>query len=148
MKISGTNAPALVAHCHNLCLLAGVEPNFYTGYKLYEKLRRLELKAHRLAERECNGEIDPEQPNGQRYKICASVWKLLPRLDAASFFLNGDPRGYSLKIDEQNHLYPNQQAFLGNPDMHRDPSESVASFIKANNFYRDFGGYGILAPEL
>jgi hypothetical protein len=46
-----------------------------------------------------------------------AVKKLLPGVEG--FFINGDPRGYSLKIKEK--IYP--------------------------ELHQDWGGYGILAPE-
>lgn len=122
MKINHHNAVAFVSHCHNLCLLAGIEPNFHEGCKLYEKLRRLELKASRINEGLCNGAIEP---NDAEHKLDliqdAIVHSILPRLD--NFYFNGDPRGYALKMD------------------------SSSDFIRENNFHRDMGGYGILAPE-
>lgn len=150
MKINHHNAVAFVAHCNNLCLLAGIEPNFYEGYKLYEKLRRLELKASRFSEAMCNGTVeDTDEVIKFDSSIQAKVLKLLPRLDSTSFFLNGDPRGYALKLNTTNNLHgeKDRPAVLGNPDKHRDKPETVPDFIKENNFHRDMGGYGILAPE-
>jgi hypothetical protein len=91
---------------------------------LYKMLRRLEAEAHRLAERECNEQL----PEGYSEKKDASI---LRRLDSILGFkaagiaviLNGDPRGYAIKIDD--------------------------ACMKAQGIelHRDMGGYGILAPE-
>lgn len=88
------------------------------GEKIYERLLRVEHKAHRLAERECD---DPtlttkraEQLEKRYIKEVEEILGYLP----TGFFINGDPRGYALKIE-------------GN---------SPISYI-------DWGGYHILAPS-
>lgn len=92
---------------------------------LCKKLHRIEAEAHRMAEALCNGEIDQE---GYEEKKEASI---LRRVDALlnfkvqgiPVFLNGDPRGYALKIED--------------------------SYVREHNLdiYRDWGGYGIICPE-
>lgn len=94
--------------------LTGVEP-----IKLCKSLRILEGKANRAAVDYCNGDISPEQWQAIADRAKKSLIKLLGRND---IFINGDPRGYALKIDEE------------------------AS--KQWRGYRDMGGYGILAPDL
>ena len=92
---------------------------------LYKKVHRIEAEAHRMAEALCNGEIDRE---GYEEKKEASILK---RLDAIlnfkaqgiPVFLNGDPRGYALKIDD---------AYVREHDI---------------DIHRDWGGYGTIAPE-
>jgi hypothetical protein len=93
---------------------------------LYARLHRIEAEAHSFAERCCNEDI-PEA------KQTAKDASILKRLDAilgykaagVPVFLNGDPRGYALKIDDKwmTEHYDN---------------------VELN---RDWGGYGILAPE-
>ena len=93
--------------------------------QLCKRVHRLEVEAHRMAEALCNGEIDQE---GYEEKKEASILK---RLDAIlnfkaqgiPVFLNGDPRGYALKIDD--------------------------AYVKEHNLdiHRDWGGYGIICPE-
>ncbi len=123
MKITAVNAHQLVNHCNNLATFAGIDypVNFYEGLKIYEKLNRLEKKANRLATWSCNTGNDTDK---QDEAILKAVKKLLPNLKTV--FINGDPRGYSLKIkeDEAKEL---QQSGL--------------------NIYMDWGGYGILAPD-
>lgn len=91
---------------------------------LYERLHRIEAEAHRLAERECNEQL----PEGYSERKDASMLK---RLDAIlgfkeagiPVFLNGDPRGYALKIKD---------------DYVREHKLEIQT---------DWGGYGILCPE-
>lgn len=93
---------------------------------LCKRLRRLEAKAHKLAEDYCNGEngVDSENWDEKCGPILKAVEKLL-NMDRnhAGFFVNGDARGYALKID--------------------------ADIVKENalDFHQDWGGYGILAPD-
>ena len=98
--------------------------------KLCKKLLTLEKKASYLTEEECNdGNID------NHAKLCdiltkvkkilfpnyAKMVELTPLYLAV--FINGDPRGYALKIKSE--------------------------YVSQNNIhiYRDWGGYGIIAPE-
>jgi hypothetical protein len=91
---------------------------------LYARLHRIEAEAHHFAERECNEQL----PEGASERKTASILK---RLDALlgfkalgiPVFVNGDPRGYALKIDD--------------------------AYVKAHNLeiHRDWGGYGILCPD-
>ena len=81
---------------------------------------------NRIFTNECNGHSDliEEQEEKRDAKVLKQVKDLLPGLK--TIFLNGDPRGYSLKIK------PEEREELRNKDI---------------NLYSDFGGYGILAPE-
>ena len=94
-------------------------------------LRRLEERANRAAVRYCNGEISSEQWELSKWDIIASVSRLfkggnLPK----GFFINGDPRGYALKINSGN-----EAGQVHHPE-----------YIPAG-LHTDWGGYGILAPE-
>lgn len=94
------------------------------GAELYRRLHRLEAEAHSFAERCCNEDI-PEEKQTRKDK------SILDRLDAVlgfraagvPVFLNGDPRGYAIKIDD--------------------------AYVKAHGLEieRDWGGYGIVCPE-
>lgn len=113
---------------------------FNTGLdavKLCKKLHSLELKAHRLATDYCNGEngITSENWDEKITPIMQKVYKILnngeynenrPHYKKVPIFLNGDARGYALKINE-----------------------SYMRMLKTNgkNLHTDWGGYGILAPE-
>jgi hypothetical protein len=99
-------------------------PEDHDPIKLCKWLRQLEKAASSSAEALCNGEIDQEVW-GSRVRL------YLDRLDDCLGFrvknipviINGDPRGYALKISD-NYM-------KGNP----------------HNLFRDMGGYGILAPD-
>ena len=105
---------------------------FNTGLdniELCKKLRRLENKAHRLAEHEANTGDDM---SSDLSNLSARLYKLLfPDANSIkhhkdlynAIFINGDPRGYALKIDDD---YMRQGKV---------------------NLHRDWGGYGILAPD-
>src|SRR5437763_1242662 len=121
MKINIDNVHSYVNHLNTIKKLSGAE-NDYDAANIYQQLCRLESKAHRLAEIACNTGEDTED---QDEKILNRVKQLLPY--AKDIFINGDPRGYALKVrsEEAKRL--------------RD-SDNI-------NIYQDFGGYGILAPE-
>ena len=101
---------------------------------LCKSLRRLEAKAHKLATDYCNGENGVNSDNWEALTtpILKKVCKLLnvkPSVnmcpdDSYPIKLNGDARGYALKIED--------------------------SYVREHclKIYRDMGGYGILAPDL
>ena len=92
-----------------------------SAVSIAKSLHRLEVKAHRLAEMECNGDAVPE---GWEESIFKSLDNLLHfTAKGIPVLVNGDPRGYALKIDDG---YVRE---------------------KRVDIYRDWGGYGILAPE-
>jgi hypothetical protein len=114
MKIQAHNAPAFVRHLSVIQKLSGVEHPY--SFEILEKLYRLEAQAHRLTVIECN---TGEDQDAKLDKIKDKVQKLLP--NAKTLFINGDPRGYALKLK--------------------------ADEAKELNMYTDFGSYGILCPE-
>jgi hypothetical protein len=88
---------------------------------LAKQVHSIEVKAHKLAEDECNGVAVPE--NWEK-KILVRLDKIINfKAKGVPIFVNGDPRGYALKIED--------------------------AWMKANecDLHRDWGGYGILAPE-
>jgi len=96
---------------------------------LCKKLRRLEAKAQAIALRLCNG---PEYPGGYD-EVDALTGAILEKVNAilgntgknpVPIFVNRDPRGYALKIDD------------------------VWIHNKQARIYSDWGGYGIIAPEI
>ena len=89
--------------------------------KLCKRLFRLENKAHKLALDFCNGEIDQLEWDQKANKILTKVEAILKNKKV--LFLNGDARGYALKIDD--------------------------GYIRNNNLniHKDWGGYGIVAPD-
>ena len=130
MKINSRNAVQFLTHVKNLEAL-GVE----NGYEAYDKLFRLETKAHRLAEDLCNWlDTESEESDKRSAQIHKAVAKIFGGKTPMGFFINYDPRGYSLKIkEEQNRIFVNSEDGLNHD-------------LRVIN-YTDFGGYGILAPD-
>ena len=89
---------------------------------LCKKLFRLENKTHRLAEQYCNGDIDCDQWEKETDKVLSKVSQILSTSEE-NIYINGDPRGYALKFSS---------SFTNN---------------NLDFMYRDFGGYGIIAPD-
>lgn len=116
---------AIVKHGENLNAIfnTGLDP-----VQLCKKLRMFEGKAHRLCVHECN---TGEDMDVQLSKILTAVKKVLfpksfdsnPELFKA-VFINGDPRGYALKIKSE---YVEKHS------------------LKIDT---DWGGYGLIAPEI
>lgn len=92
---------------------------------LCKRVHRLEVKAHRMAEDYCNGLYEVEEfADKKENSILKSLDKILNfKAQNIPVFLNGDPRGYALKIDDE--------------------------YVREHKLeiYRDWGGYGIIAPE-
>lgn len=100
-------------------------PQNTSPVQLCKKVHRIEVEAHRMAEDLCNGVIDQESYADKKEQ------SILRRLDAIlnfkaqgiPVFMNGDPRGYALKIEDE--------------------------YVREHNLdiHRDWGGYGIIAPD-
>lgn len=111
---------------HGWRLLRIFPKSGYAGspVSLYERLHRLEAEAHTLAERGCNEQLPDEYEARKEASILKRLDAILKFKDAdIPVFLNGDPRGYALKIED--------------------------AYVKEHNLdiERDWGGYGILCPE-
>ena len=87
--------------------------------KLCKQLFRLENKAHKLALDYCNGVFEGDIDK-ESEKILSKVAKLL-NTNTFNMFLNTDARGYALKLFED--------------------------FSKDKPIHKDWGGYGIIAPD-
>jgi hypothetical protein len=107
---------------------------FHTGLDpvtLCKKLRRIEGAATRITTDLCNGTIDQDKAEVLLSKIesrlVSVIGTILPyklrENNERAIFINRDPRGYALKIDDE--------------------------YMRAHNLklHTDWGGYGILAPE-
>lgn len=106
-------------HIAALALLAGKPPE--EGPALYAALRRLERRANRINEAACNtpeGAKAQEPAIGKIEAEFLAVFGHFPE----GFFVNQDPRGYALKIDNDDAAIP-------------------------EGIHTDWGGYGCLAPE-
>jgi hypothetical protein len=96
---------------------------------LARKLHRIELEARRLALDYCNGANNVTTENWEELteKILAKVDNVTGfKRKGVPVFVNGDARGYALKIN--NAWVKGYQN-------------------KGGRIYTDWGGYGILAPE-
>ena len=95
----------------------------YDNIELCKKLSRLENKAHKLSTDYCNGVIDCNEWELLTDKILKKVCNILNLENDFNIFVNGDCRGYALKIFDD--------------------------YIRKNDItiYRDWGGYGIIAPD-
>ena len=114
-------------HCQQLEALGAKD-----GVIAYNQLRKFEINAHKLAENGCNFGV--EESARREYKITKEVEKVFGGKLPMGFFINGDPRGYALKIkEEQNRIFVN--------------SDDGKNHDKYVINHRDFGGYGILAPN-
>lgn len=106
----------------NAIFNTGIEP-----IALCKKLRRLELKATYWTTLACNTGNDYEVELG---KILTAAKKILfPDVFNSnqdlykSVFINGDPRGYALKVNDKHMRLADLR------------------------LYQDWGGYGIIAPD-
>lgn len=96
------------------------------GKRISVALYKLEKATYDGAEAYCNGEIDSETFEVIRHNMTQGVRQILGKLPDG-FFINSDPRGYALKIDD---LSPIREQLL------------------AIGMHRDMGGYFILSPEI
>jgi len=99
------------------------DTKFTDAVKLSKALYRLENRYHREAEAFCNGGIDIDVWGIIQDEAELAVKHITGNTDIP-IIINGDARGYTLKID--------------------------SDYMYANNvkLHRDWGGYGILAPDL
>lgn len=94
------------------------------GDHAYRKLRRLEAEGQTLALRNCNGDISDAAAEKKEASILRRLNDILRfKEEGVPVFLNGDPRGYALKIDDQ--------------------------YVRDHNLNieRDWGGYGVICPK-
>ena len=110
-------------HAENL---SAIFPNAHKqGMDLCKWLRRKESIANRMATDWCNGDLSAKDWEAASANILQSVNEVLGNDPATvPVFVNGDARGYTLKIKDE---WARENAV---------------------GIYRDWGGYGILAPDL
>lgn len=113
------------ARCTALGLAMGMtNPN---GKKISLALLKLEHEASAYAVNYCNGDTTMEDFEADSLEISSKVSAIFGKLPPG-FFVNGDPRGYALKIDNET-------------------PEGLA-LIESIGLEKDWGGYGILSPEI
>lgn len=124
--------PAIEARClRHAAALAELFPNATkSGLDLCRALRRIEARASRAAVDYCNGDLREGQWSDAKVRATTSLIKILrPHVRVYSaLYINGDPRGYALKLDDEFTREHNRTA--------KTP------------IHTDWGGYGILAPDL
>ena len=122
---------------HNAALLAlanELNPgNKLSGLQIWRKLRRLEVMASNAATAQCNGQAYGGQPyrNEDQWKqfkaaVSAKVSAIFGGKLPPAFFVNGDPRGYALKLDSG------------------DGQNAATAF----ELHQDWGRNQILAPDI
>jgi hypothetical protein len=102
--------------------LESLATNGQSGLQLWRKLRRIEKRAHSFATAYCNGDIDSAEWELFTEEFTQSVAEVFGQLPQG-FFVNGDARGYALKLDNEKVTIP-------------------------QGMDTDWGGYGILAAEI
>ncbi len=133
-------AAQLLAHYETCERLAAYVGKRMDGRKISVALCKIERDASNAATAQCNAESYNGQPfrkeeQWEEFKRSiaervAMVFGRSPRPEHAppGFFLNTDPRGYALKIDNEK--------------------PEGAALIAAVKLHTDWGGYGILSPEI
>ncbi len=88
---------------------------------LSKKLHRLEAEAHHAATDWCNGDINESAWERSTASVLDRLDKILGfRAAGIPVFVNGDARGYALKIDDTD--------------------------ARNLHIHKDWGGYGIISP--
>lgn len=109
--------------------MEGIHPFDIDGKKISVALFKTERLASNAATAQCNGEAYRNDGDWLLFvcEVKQMVRQALGTLPPG-FFVNSDPRGYALKIDNEN---PEGQLLIATVGLHRD-----------------MGGYGILSPEI
>jgi hypothetical protein len=104
-------------------------PGDIDSIKLCKSILRLENRAHHLSTQYCNGDIDYDVWDIETDKILLKLDSILGyKAKNIPVFVNGDCRGYALKI-KSKYILDNRNTLGFAP------------------IYQDLGGHGILAPE-
>ncbi len=92
-----------------------------TGLQIWRQLARIEREASSIATAACNGTIGTDGLETKDAIIRTKVAKVFGGKLPPGFFFNKDPRGYSLKLEENSVPFP---------------------------LHQDWGRYQILAPQI
>lgn len=133
------------ATCERLAIALGMDPGKADGKRISVALFKLEREAHRGATAHCNGETFTYHSTTSRHmgpflfgrdenawglfqdRINGEIRTIFGKLPPGSF-VNGDARGYSLKIDPEN--------------------SAGKALIESAGMHTDWGGNGILSPTI
>ena len=116
----------LERHYNTLSQLAEYYSGSLTdGKKLSLRLLKLENAAHKITTDQCNGDGNQAEQEQELTAIMEQVKKLFPYIQ--HLFINGDARGYAIKLKEV---------------------EARKLRDAGINIHNDWGGYGILSPEI
>lgn len=102
-------------------------PKAFDGKKISVALWKIERDASDRSIDYCNGAITTERWEELKDLVKELVQETIGKLPPG-FFVNSDPRGYALKIDNEN--------------------PAGKALIEAVKLHTDWGGYGILSPEI
>lgn len=126
MNKTETRKEALLKHYATLEYLSAFLGKKQDGKKLSILLWKMEQDAHHAAMNYCNGDITNAQWDNVIAQVTFDINEIFGKIPPG-FFVNGDARGYTLKIndDAMRDVYPD-----------------------GVGLHRDMGGYGILSPEI
>lgn len=91
---------------------------------LCKKLHNTENRMHKMAEDHCNGVLSSNDYDAAKQRAMYKLDAILGfYAKGIPVFINSDPRGYALKIEDE--------------------------YVRVNNIVieRDLGGYGLIAPD-
>jgi len=111
--------------------LEGLQRLGYTKNSLHA-IKRLETEANRIQTADANGELTEVEASDADMRISNRVAVLFGGKLPKGFFINGDPRGYALKLD---------------PEAWKVSDNAQENYEAMPIKYTDWGGYMILAPE-
>jgi hypothetical protein len=121
---------AIIRHGQNLTKLFHLDPETTDPVKLCKQLRRLEVKANRDAVDYCNAHISGYEYDTREAATLKALDKILTfSTHGIPVFVNGDPRGCALKIDD-------------------DYTRAYNRIHPGSRIAQDWGGYGLIAPEI
>jgi hypothetical protein len=112
----------ILALCELYKELTGNELDYFEGIKISKKLRGLEAKISKISLDYCNGVYNNYEEIAPKLNKYEADIKNLFDTDKNFIYINLDPRGFALKINED--------------------------FKTDANFFTDWGRYKLLAPEL
>lgn len=95
-------------------------------------IKRLETEANRIQTADANGELTEVEASDADMRISNRVASLFGGELPKGFFVNGDPRGYTLKLD---------------PEAWKVSDNAQENYEAQPIKFTDWGGYMILAPE-